>query len=1239
TFKATDPSLAADSEVVQITVTNVNNAPVLDSIGPKSVTEGQVLSFRDQATDINGDRLILTALNVPTNATFTDSTNGSGAFTFSPNFTQAGVYNVTFIATDTVGVADSEIVAITVTSAGNQTPVLDSIGPKSVNEGSNLTFRVHATDLDLDPLTLTATNLPVNSTFADSGNGAGSFTFNPSYIQAGIYNVTFKATDPSLAADSEVVQITVTNVNNAPVLDSIGPRSVTEGQVLTFRVHATDVNGDRLILSALNVPANAVLTDSGNGAGSFVFSPSYAQAGIYNVTFIARDTVGAADSEVVQITVNNVNLPPVLATIGSRDVMQKDTLLFRVSATDPDGTVPTLTALNIPANSNFVDSANGAGSFRFLPDTTQLGIYSVTFVASDGSLADSEIVQITVNELGNSAPAIDSIGPRSVREGDSLNITVRATDRNGDPIVLGASNAPLNSSFTDNHNGTGLFVFRPSYYQAGAYTVTFVATDNANPPLSDFENVVITVVDVNRPPTIDSIPPRNVAVGDTLRIRVVGTDSTDSNGGPLYMTATNLPLNSTFSDSGGGVGKFRFVPASSQIGVHTVTFMCTDAEVPALTGVRNVTINVTAGANKPPVLNPIGWKTVKEADTLTFNVSAYDPDGTIPILYTSTLPRNASFVDSGNGRGSFTFRPDYAQQGLKQITFYASDGSLVDYENVLIQIVDAGNQRPILQPIPPDSIMEGDSLKILVHADDPDSTIPHLSTGTLPINATFTDSGNGNGILTFKPVYVQSGVYGIIFIASDGSLADTESVLITVLEAGNQPPILSVPFDTMAIREDTTINFTVTGTDPDSIPPILSATNLPVNATFSESITGTKRTGIFSFSPDFFQAGSYTVYFQVVDSLDNGLTAMDSVKITVRNVNRAPRFTRRITNRIIYEGNTFVDSVMAADDDGPIPRLRMTTLLNNSTFLDRGNGTGVFTFTPAYNQGNQNPSFYSLSFIAIDSEDTTVIGYYQPTTTISVMDVPMPPLISPINDTSVVEGQTLRILVHTSDPDSIPPALTILNRPTNSSFIAGGYTGTFTFNPSYTQSGIYNVGFVARDGTGLADTVMVQITVIEAGNQRPVLANIPDQTVGITYTLSFIISATDPDGTIPHLFADSLPRNATFHDSTNGRGLFRFIPDSSQVDSVYRVLFIASDDSLADSARVSITVIQYVKGDANYDGKVTLADVVYLISYLFKGGPAPKPIMLAGDANHDGRITVGDCVYLINYLFKGGPPP
>lgn len=62
------------------------------------------------------------------------------------------------------------------------------------------------------------------------------------------------------------------------------------------------------------------------------------------------------------------------------------------------------------------------------------------------------------------------------------------------------------------------------------------------------------------------------------------------------------------------------------------------------------------------------------------------------------------------------------------------------------------------------------------------------------------------------------------------------------------------------------------------------------------------------------------------------------------------------------------------------------------------------------------------------------------------------------------------------------------------------------------------------------------------------------------------------------------------------------------------------------------------RGDANGDGMITSADVVYLINYLFKEGPAPDPLWV-GDPNCDEEINSADVVYLINYLFKDGPPP
>jgi PKD repeat protein len=298
---------------------------------------------------------------------------------------------------------------------------------------------------------------------------------------------------------------------------------VDEGSNLTFRLHATDADVDSIVLSATNMPANATFTDSGNGAGSFSFSPNYAQAGLYNVTFKATDPSLAVDSEVVQITVNNVNQAPVLSPIGPHAVMERDTLRFRMTASDPDGDSLVLNALNLPTHASFQDSGNGRGSFTFAPDTTQAGIYYVTFIASDKLLADSEIVAITVLEWRNRPPVLDSIGPKTVLEGESLRFVVTASDSDGTIPLLSTSNLPANATFRDSGNGHGLFRFKPTFYQAGVCTVTFTATDiSLPPPLSDFEKVVITIVDVNQPPAIDSIGPKNVQAGHTLNIRVVG---------------------------------------------------------------------------------------------------------------------------------------------------------------------------------------------------------------------------------------------------------------------------------------------------------------------------------------------------------------------------------------------------------------------------------------------------------------------------------------------------------------------------------------------------------------------------------------------------------------------------------------------------------------------------------------------------------------------------------------------
>jgi hypothetical protein len=76
----------------------------------------------------------------------------------------------------------------------------------------------------------------------------------------------------------------------------------------------------------------------------------------------------------------------------------------------------------------------------------------------------------------------------------------------------------------------------------------------------------------------------------------------------------------------------------------------------------------------------------------------------------------------------------------------------------------------------------------------------------------------------------------------------------------------------------------------------------------------------------------------------------------------------------------------------------------------------------------------------------------------------------------------------------------------------------------------------------------------------------------------------------------------------------------------------------ADAIFLKIEEDGYIVGDADGSGTVDIDDVVFLIAYIFSGGPEPVPYE-AGDADCSGTIDIDDVVYLIAYIFSGGPEP
>ncbi len=92
--------------------------------------------------------------------------------------------------------------------------------------------------------------------------------------------------------------------------------------------------------------------------------------------------------------------------------------------------------------------------------------------------------------------------------------------------------------------------------------------------------------------------------------------------------------------------------------------------------------------------------------------------------------------------------------------------------------------------------------------------------------------------------------------------------------------------------------------------------------------------------------------------------------------------------------------------------------------------------------------------------------------------------------------------------------------------------------------------------------------------QPPVLQFIPDRSKREGEQLSFMVEASDPNGTTPVLSAGPLPAGAGFVDEGDGTGVFDWTPASGQAGT-YEITFTASDGVLGDSQRVLITIYSF----------------------------------------------------------------
>ncbi|MBU0456714.1 MAG: Ig-like domain-containing protein [Nanoarchaeota archaeon] len=321
TYTINDGYGGQDTATVTITVNSVNDAPVAVDDNA-STLESALLYLNVLANDYDpeGDSLTIVSVSNPASGTAFISGFLVG---YLPDANFAGIDTFTYTISDGNGGQDTATVTFTVKPI-NDAPVLNSIGNKEVDEGKLLGFTISASDIDNDPLTYSADNLPAGAVFDANTQ---KFSWTPGYDQAGNYQVTFKVSD-GLAEDSETITITVNNVNQGPQLNPIGDKTTEENQLLTFIVTATDFDNDQLTLTAENLPEGASFTD-----GIFSWIPNYSQAGNYLVTFKATDGK-SEDSETIAIIVVNVNGAPVITSVPPETATEGIEFTYQVVAVD-----------------------------------------------------------------------------------------------------------------------------------------------------------------------------------------------------------------------------------------------------------------------------------------------------------------------------------------------------------------------------------------------------------------------------------------------------------------------------------------------------------------------------------------------------------------------------------------------------------------------------------------------------------------------------------------------------------------------------------------------------------------------------------------------------------------------------------------------------------------------------------------------------------------------------------------
>jgi hypothetical protein len=381
----------------------------------------------------------------------------------------------------------------------NRSPVITAIPDAALDEGSLFSVTVVATDPDQPPqqLTYSLVNPPAGMTINEN---SGQISWQTTEASGpGVYTITVRVTDSGTPqrASTTSFRLNVREINQAPVLAEIQNMTVDEGSLLLFTVQASDADFPVQSLTyALEPGAPGGVTLDAQ-SGEFSWTPTEEQGpGTYPITVRATDngTPAMFGTRTFQITVRDVNNPPIIQEIASTFTDEGKLFTVQVVAIDPE-TPPAQFTYSIDSGPAGMTINPTTGLISWIPDEAAgPRDYNVVVRVSEPGESPSATTSflLGVREV-NTAPVLEPVADVVVQPGDLLLITNRATDADLPAQALSYSAFDLPAGATlDPLTGVIRWVV-PDDPRIGTNRVTLVVADNGSPVAVDQESFNIIV--------------------------------------------------------------------------------------------------------------------------------------------------------------------------------------------------------------------------------------------------------------------------------------------------------------------------------------------------------------------------------------------------------------------------------------------------------------------------------------------------------------------------------------------------------------------------------------------------------------------------------------------------------------------------------------------------------------------------------------------------------------------------